>query len=169
MIAVWDRFVRIAHWSLVVCVTAAWLTRHAGAIHEWLGYAVSALVVARTLWGVVGSRHARFADFVRSPRATWAYAREVFAYREPRHVGHNPLGGWMIVALLATLAFVCASGWMLTTDRFWGVEQVEDAHAAASDLLLALIALHVAGVLFSSIRHHENLIAAMLTGRKRAP
>ena len=91
----------------------------------------------------------------------------MLARREPRYLGHNPLGGWMIVALLLMVGLVGASGWLYTTDRFWGVAWVEELHEQLSNLLLILVALHVAGVLYASYRHRENLIAAMIHGRKR--
>jgi cytochrome b len=168
-IRVWDPLVRVGHWLLVTSVLTAWLTRHSpGRWHEWLGYAALAVVAVRFVWGWVGTQHARFADFVRGPRATLSYARMVLTGREPRTLGHNPLGGWMVVALLTTVALVCATGWLYTTDRFWGVEWVETVHSWLSDALLVLIALHVAGVLYTSFHHRENLIAAMLHGRKQA-
>ena len=171
---VWDRFVRVAHWTLVVSVLGAWLTaemdgKAAAALHEWLGYLALAVLALRLPWGWVGSRYARFAQFVRSPRETVAYAKAVARFSEPRHVGHNPLGGWMIVALIVMVMAAAGSGWLYATDRFWGEEWLEELHEALANGLLALVALHVAGVLFSSLRHRENLVRAMITGRKRAP
>ena len=94
MIPVWDLTVRVLHWTLVLSVATAWLTRHSpGHWHEWLGYTALAIVVTRTLWGFIGSPHARFTDFFRSAPETAAYARDVFSGREARFVGHNPLGG----------------------------------------------------------------------------
>jgi len=168
-VKVWDAFVRVAHWSLVAAIAGAWITEDAGAVHEWIGYAALAIVVARLAWGAVGSRYARFSQFVRSPAATIEYAGRVFARREPRHIGHNPLGAYMIVALVVMVALVAGSGWLYTTDAYWGVEWVADLHEGLANALLVLIALHVAGVAFSSWRHRENLVAAMLSGRKRAP
>jgi cytochrome b len=168
MIAVWDVAVRVLHWSLVATVAAAWLTRHSpGRWHEWLGYATLAIVVSRTIWGCAGSGYARFADFVRPASPTAAYARAVFSGREARFVGHNPLGGWMVVALLALVALVGFTGWLYTTDRFWGVEWVEELHDTLSDILFLFVALHIVGVVFTSVRHRENLVASMLHGRKR--
>lgn len=167
-IPVWDAPVRVLHWALVLTVAAAWLTRlSAGRWHEWLGYATLAIVAARTIWGFIGSDYARFADFVRPASDTVAYARAVFSGREARFVGHNPLGGWMVVALLSLVALVGVTGWLYTTDRFWGVAWVEAVHSTLSDVLFLFVALHILGVVFTSIRHRENLPASMLHGRKR--
>lgn len=165
---IWDPLVRVGHWLLVAGVAAAWLTRHAeGRLHEWLGYLPLAVVVVRVGWGFLGSRHARFADFVRPPAATLRYARQAFLRTEPRHLGHNPLGGWMILLLLTLTALTAGSGWLYTTDRFWGVAWVDAFHRWSTNLLLGAAAVHVAGVLLASWRHRENLVAAMLHGHKR--
>jgi cytochrome b len=170
MIPVWGALVRVLHWSLVLTVAAAWLTRHSpGRWHEWLGYGTLAIVGARIAWGFLGSGHARFADFVRSFPATVRYARAVLARREARYLGHNPLGGWMVIALLSMLTLVGFTGWLYTTDRFWGVPWVEALHSTLSDVLFGFVALHILGVVFTSVRHRENLVAAMLHGRKPAP
>lgn len=167
-VPVWDRFVRVFHWSVVTAYFGAYLTNDAGRIHHAFGYAVLALVAARIAWGFAGTRHARFANFVPTPRGFVDYARAMLRGREPRHVGHNPAGGAMIVVMLALLASTAVSGWLLTTDAFWGSEAVEDFHAFGANALLACVALHVAGVVLASWRHRENLVRAMLTGRKRA-
>jgi cytochrome b len=164
---VWDPVVRIAHWILAACIVAAWFTR--GATHDGLGHGALAVVALRLLWGWIGPRHARFREFVRSPAPTMAYARAVAHGVEPRYLGHNPLGAWMIVALLATVALVAASGWLSSTDRFWGVEWLQQTHHFLADALLLLAALHVAGVAYTSWRHRENLLRAMITGRKAPP
>lgn len=167
-VKVWDPLVRISHWLLVITVTASWLVRHSpGRWHEWLGYAALGVAVARIAWGCVGTPNARFRDFVRAPGDTASYARAVLAGREPRHVGHNPLGGWMIVALLLDVVLVGFTGWLYTTDRFWGVEWVDVLHGSLADALIVLVALHIAGVVYSSVRHRENLVGAMFHGRKR--
>ena len=169
-IKVWDLLVRVLHWALLASVLGAWLTRDGeDPLHIQLGYAALAIVVVRVLWGFVGPRHARFADFIRSPRETTAYLRAVISHREPRHIGHNPLGGWMIIALLATVAGICITGWLYTTDAYWGVAWVGETHEVLTDVLIVLVALHVAGVIFTSIRQRENLVKAMFTGRKPAP
>jgi cytochrome b len=165
---VWDPLVRIAHWLLVFAIAVAWLTRHGGgAWHEYIGYLALAVVCARALWGWRGPKAARFTDFLRRPALTMQYARQMLRGQEPRHLGHNPLGGWMIVALLGMVALVAVSGWLYTTDRFWGIAWVESVHRYSTNVLLTLVALHVAGVLYASFRHRENLIGAMLHGHKR--
>lgn len=173
-VRVWDPLVRVLHWTLVASILAAWITGEiekeaAQRFHEWAGYAALAIVGLRLPWGLFGTRYARFPQFLRGPRRTLAYAKQVAAGAEPRYLGHNPLGGWMIVALLAAVAAAGVSGWLMTTDRFWGVEWVEEVHEALANTLFALAGLHVAGVVFTSLRHRENLVRAMFTGRKRAP
>ncbi len=168
-VRVWDPLVRIGHWSLVASVAAAWFTREGGGIwHEWIGYAALAIVAVRVVWGLAGPHYARFTQFVRSPPATLRYASQVVKGSEPRHLGHNPLGGWSIVLLLAAVTLVSLSGWLYTTDKYWGVEWVGELHEALTHVLLVLVALHVGGVALASYRHRENLVAAMLHGRKRA-
>lgn len=169
-IKVWDSFVRLFHWSLATSFAVAWLT--AGEwrdLHEWAGYSAAALIALRVVWGITGPRYARFAQFLRSPVEVLRYLAAMLRSREPRHLGHNPAGGFMILALLLTMAATAATGWMFTLDAFWGVQWVEEAHELLANLLLALVLLHVAGVLFASVHHRENLVRAMVTGRKRSP
>lgn len=165
---VWDPFLRIAHWALVGSIVVAWFTRHGGGkLHEWAGYLVLAIVAFRLVWGLAGPHYARFTQFVRRPRDTIHYAQLAVGSHAPRYVGHNPLGGWMIVALLVTAALTAASGWLYTTDRYWGIAWVEQLHTWLTYLLLGLAALHIAGAIVESVRHRENLVAAMLHGNKR--
>jgi cytochrome b len=172
-VRVWDPLVRIAHWTLALSVLGAWICAElegkAAAVHEWLGYAVLAILALRIAWGWIGTRYARFSQFVRSPRRTLAYAAALAAGTAPRYLGHNPLGGWMIVALVVTAAATALSGWLYVTDWFWGAEWLEETHEALANALLALAALHVAGVVFSGVRDGENLVRAMIDGRKRPP
>jgi cytochrome b len=169
VIQVWDLWVRIGHWLLVFSIAAAWFTRHGGgAWHEWLGYGALAVVAVRIVWGFVGSPHARFSDFVFEPKAVIDYAKALPRRSETHYLGHNPLGGYMVMALLATVALTAVSGWLYTTDRFWGIAWVGNTHAALSDLLLVLIAVHIAGVIFACGREGQNLVASMFHGRKRA-
>lgn len=168
MVKVWDPLVRLFHWSLVGLFALAYFTGD-----EWkdahivVGYAIGGLVVFRVLWGLVGPRNARFASFVRGPATTLGYLRSALAFRAPRYLGHNPAGAAMIVALLVAIATIATTGYMMTTDTFWGVEWVEDVHVTTVYVALGLIALHVGGVVLASIEHRENLVSAMLTGMKR--
>jgi len=166
-VKVWDALVRVAHWTLAACVIGAWFTRDD--IHEWLGYATLGVVALRVVWGFAGPRYARFAQFVRPLADTLAYARAAMAGRGARYLGHNPLGGWMIVSLLAMVALTAGSGWLSVSERYWGVAWLQEGHALLADALGALVLLHLAGVVHASVRHRENLAAAMITGAKTAP
>ena len=169
-VRVWDPFVRIFHWSLVALFIIAFATGdESERLHLAAGYAIAGLVVLRLVWGFIGSKHARFNDFVRKPGEVAGYMRLAIRFRAPRSLGHNPAGGMMILALLAMLIGISATGFMMTTDAFWDVEWVEELHEGLVYVTLGLIALHVAGVVLSSIEHGENLVKAMITGRKRAP
>jgi cytochrome b len=119
------------------------------------------------IWGLVGSRHARFADFIYRPSTVFAFLKDTVALRARRYLGHNPAGGAMVIALLLALGVVTSTGIMMTTDAFWGVRWVRESHEIAANLTLALVILHIAGVAFASFEHRENLAKAMVTGRKR--
>lgn len=167
-VRVWDPFVRVFHWSLVSLFAFAFLTGDEwDSAHEKAGYAIVALIVLRVLWGFFGTRHARFSSFVRGPGAVLAFLRDTLRFRAVRHLGHNPAGGAMILALIAAIGVITATGIMMTMDAWWGVEWVEDVHKVAVFATLGLVALHVAGVVLASVEHGENLVKAMFTGRKR--
>ena len=166
---VWDRAVRVLHWTLVVSVSLSALGLVAlFGVHQPAGYVALAAVLVRFAWGAFGSHYARFAQFVRGPRAALRYARDVAARREPRFIGHNPLGGWMVVALMLCVTGLALTGWLYTTDAFFGDETVERVHLSLAWTLLVLVVAHIAGVIFTSLRHRENLIASMFSGTKRA-
>ncbi len=168
-VRVWDPFVRIFHWSLVALFAIAFLTGdEAERLHVAAGYAIAGLLALRVVWGFIGPPHARFADFARSPRAAIAHLRDALWFRARRHLGHNPAGGLMIIAMLVMLTGTCATGYLLTTDAYWGMHAIEEMHGAFASATVALIALHVVGVLVTSLLQRENLIKAMITGRKRA-
>ena len=169
-IKVWDPFVRLFHWTLVGAIAIAWLSADEwDALHEWTGYLIAGLLATRLVWGLIGSRYARFSHFVRPPAAVGVYLQDVLKGRERRYLGHNPAGAAMILALIAVIAATAVTGWMGTLDRFWGLEWVEELHETLATLLLVLVPLHVAGVVLASRRHRENLVRAMIVGRKRAP
>jgi cytochrome b len=172
-VKVWDGAVRVLHGTLVLSLALATLSLWwLGQLHQPAGYVALAAVALRLLWGAwfaPRAGYARFAQFVRSPRVTLAYLHLLLRHHEPRYIGHNPLGGWMVLALMACVAGLGLTGWLYTTDWLWGDEHVEQVHVVLAWTLGVLANLHLAGVAFTSWRHRENLAAAMLSGDKRAP
>src|SRR5208337_879156 len=169
MIRVWDPFVRAFHWALVLSFALAWLSSEdAEGLHAAAGYVAGALVAARVVWGFAGPRYARFSQFLRPPQTVAAYLRAVAEGSEPRFIGHNPAGGAMIVVLMAALAATMVTGWLLTTDAFWGATGAQRAHSIVAHGVLLLVAVHLVGVALASVRHRENLVRAMVVGVKRA-
>lgn len=168
-VKVWDPFVRIFHWSLVALFTFSYFTGDEWkSAHVYSGYAIATLIALRVIWGLVGSRHARFSDFLYSPLTVIRFLIDTMAMRARRYIGHNPAGGMMVLALLISITAIATTGYMMTTDAFWGAEWVEEAHELFVNLTLGLIGLHIVGVVLASIEHRENLPRAMFTGRKRA-
>jgi cytochrome b len=168
-VKVWDPFVRIVHWSLVTLFAVAFVTGDdAERIHIWAGYGVGGLVALRVVWGLIGPRYARFASFMTGPRGVVTYLRRSLHLEAPRHLGHNPAGGAMILALLFMLACICVTGITLTTIAYQHSRFLKEGHELLANLTLALIIVHVLGVIAASYIHGENLVAAMITGRKRA-
>ena len=195
---VWDPLIRVFHWGLVAAFATAWLTADdVQTVHEIAGYTVAGLVAFRLLWGLVGSRYARFAQFLKGPGETLAYLGDMTRGRERRHLGHNPAGAAMIVALLLTLSGTAFTGWLMADetrvamlpsmpaivapawadddeDEYGGERgeaegPLKEVHETLANLMLLLAALHVGGVVLASFRHHENLARAMVTGDKRGP
>ena len=159
-------------------------------VHEFAGYAVAALVGFRLIWGFVGSRYARFSQFVRGPAATLSYVGDIARGRERRFLGHNPAGAAMVVALLVALSGTAFTGWLMEepgraetaarqlqfvapafADEDDGEAEgaLKEVHETLANAMLLLIALHLGGVALASFRHRENLVRAMVTGRKRPP
>ena len=195
-VRVWDPLVRIGHAILILGFAIAFITEGEPAwLHEWAGYAVGATVATRIVWGFVGPRNARFASFVVAPAAALTYLRRLLVFRAPRHLGHSPAGGIMVVALLASLAVTTLSGVAyLGTSRargplapLLGAEAaaleakaaqrgerkfrrpgrwLKEVHEAAANITLLLVIAHVGGVVLASVAHRENLPRAMITGRK---
>jgi cytochrome b len=169
MIRVWDFFVRAFHWVLAASFAVAWLSsENWERLHDAVGYAAGALVALRVVWGFLGPRYARFAQFVRSPDTVIAYLRAIKDGSERRYIGHNPAGGAMIVVLLVAIAGTAVSGWLLTTDALWGSAVLQHVHSLLAHGVLALVVVHLAGVALASLRHRENLARAMVVGVKRA-
>ncbi len=183
-VKVWDVPVRVFHWTLVLGFAAAYLTAefHYGDIHALIGYALCVLLVARVVWGFYGSQYARFSSFIFSPAETIAYMRSMFGKHPIKHYyGHNPAGALMVFSLLALLTLIFVTG--LVTEGvidfdgpFAGMAlAVNDetayafrkVHELLIDVGLVLVALHLMGVVGGSIQHKENLVRAMITGRKK--
>ncbi|WP_159593823.1 cytochrome b/b6 domain-containing protein [Chelativorans xinjiangense] len=167
-VRVWDPLVRLFHWSLVAAFVIAWTTGdELERLHETVGYVILGLLAFRLAWGLVGTRYARFGDFIYRPSTVVRFLVDTVRFRAKRYLGHNPAGGAMIIALLIVLAAATGTGTIMTTDAYWGVEWVEEAHEVTANLAVVLVGLHLAGVFIASIEHRENLVRAMITGRKR--
>jgi cytochrome b len=167
MVAVWDLPLRIVHWALAASVLIAWFTANVyDAVHEIAGYTVLGLIVFRLVWGFAGTRHSRFRSFVRPLRIVLRYLWHLAHGQTGRYLGLNPAGAAMTIALLVLLAISTISGWMQITQRFFGVEWVEQVHTYSSNLVVILVVVHVLGVLLMCALQKENLVRAMITGKK---
>lgn len=167
---VWDAPVRVFHWLAVLSFALAWLTSDSERwqlVHVTAGYTLAGLVAFRVLWGLVGTRHARFTDFVRGPRAVWDYLRSLATGRPQHHAGHNPAGALAIVGLLGLALLTTLTGW-LNYEELAG-HWAEELHEGLATAMLALVVVHVLGVVAGSLLHHENLVGAMVHGRKPVP
>jgi len=163
-VLVWDPFVRMFHWSMVLAYVVVWLSAEEWAwLHDQTGYFILVLIGLRVLWGLIGTRHARFGNFLYSPGRTLAYLKKLRSGRPQRYLGHNPAGAWMVVVLLLVLSVTGASGLLIGAGghEFW-----EDLHEGLANVSLLVVCFHLAGVLISSLLHSENLVRAMCTGVK---
>ncbi len=205
-IRVWDPLVRLFHWSLVLTFSIAYLSgEEESNLHIYAGYVVLGLIVFRVVWGLVGSRYARFSDFVTSPATVVRYLKGLFAGKPQHYVGHNPAGGWMVIAMIICLFIVSVSGLKVyaieeglgplageipaltlvsparaddddhrghrkeikghdedeAAEEFW-----EELHEVSSNIMLLLIIVHIGGVILAGRLHDENLVKAMITGKK---
>ena len=179
-IYVWDPFVRLFHWTLVVAFTIAYFTEDdLLKLHVWAGYVVGALIVARLVWGFIGPSRARFSDFIYDPAITLHYVRDLVLFRAERHLGHSPGGGAMVVLLLLFLTATVVTGLVVyggehQAGPLAGMfsketgEAIEGVHNVLANLTLALVLAHIAAVLLASFAHRENLVRAMITGYKRS-
>jgi cytochrome b len=189
-VKVWDPLVRVFHWTLVIVFFTAYATgEEAPPIHEWMGYTILVLVTVRVVWGFIGFDHARFSDFVRGPGEVARNLRDILLLHPRRYIGHSPAGGTMVILLLVMLfattltgvigdaqmeASVSASAANSDTDERKGEHgehgeegPIIELHEVLANVTLALVLLHIIGVILASFAHRENLIAAMITGRKR--
>lgn len=196
-ITVWDPLVRLFHWTLVIAFVLAYCTQGEWfeeirdrllseewlqVIHVWAGYTLAGLLLFRLLWGFVGPRYARFSDFVYGPREVLIYVKNVLTLRAPRHLGHNPAGGMMIIVLLLSLTITVTAGLMLYgADKGLGplasllanssdgaIDAFKELHEFFANFTVILVVGHLIGVVWESLLHRENLARAMITGRKRA-
>jgi cytochrome b len=168
-VLVWDAAVRVFHWLMVVCFAGSYITSESEAwrlVHVTLGYTMAGLVAFRVIWGFVGTRHARFATFIRGPRAVARYLRTLLSRQPEHHTGHNPAGALAIVAMLALTAAIAATGWAAYNDV--AGEWVAELHEGVANAMLLLVGVHLAAVVVSGWLHKENLARAMLNGRKVA-
>lgn len=164
---VWDPLVRVFHWSLVACVLLNLQVVDDGEdLHQWLGYAASALVALRVVWGFIGPRHARFADFFPTPRRVANHVRALLGGETEHHWGHNPLGALMVFALLGMVLSLGLTGWMQTLDAFWGVEWLMDLHEGLGEWLLPMVSLHAGATIIMGRIERTRLVKAMVTGVK---
>ncbi len=167
-IRVWDLPTRVFHWSLVASFVAAFLTSDSEKlrdIHVVTGYALAGLIAFRLLWGFVGGNHSRFAEFLPTPRKLIDYLKSLVAGQPQHYVGHNPAGAVAIFLLLALGLVAAGSGWMVYQEM--GGHFMEELHEVAANGMMAVVAVHIAGVIVSSWLHRENLVLAMITGWKK--
>ena len=166
-VQVWDPLLRICHWTLAAGFAVAFIAEEGDLVHQVAGYIVAGAVAIRLVWGLLGPQHARFGDFVTGPRALFAHLADMLRFRERRYLGHNPAAGAMAVALLGLMAGLAVTGWMLTTNAWYGVEWLETLHEGAANVALGLVCLHIAAAVYESLRQRESLPWTMVTGRKR--
>ena len=166
-VPVWDPFVRIFHWSLVIGVLANFFVVDDGeTVHQWLGYTVTTLVLARIVWGFVGTRHARFADFFPTPARVRRHLADLASGRRDFHAGHNPLGALMMLALIGLVLSLGVTGYMQGMDAYWGEEWLQDLHEGIATGLIGLAGLHALAAIVMSRLERVNLVKAMITGVK---
>lgn len=180
-IKVWDPLVRFFHWSLVTAFIIAFITEEELlSVHSWAGYLILGLISIRFFWGFIGTRYARFKDFVYSPSLILAFLKDTMKFKAQRYIGHNPAGGAMVLVLMLSLLLTTLSGilvlgaeehsgpvahWFSQSNSFWG-NVLEETHEFFANLTLLLVFIHVIGVIIESLIHKENLISAMWTGFK---
>jgi len=167
-ILVWDWPVRLGHWLMVGGFIVAWLTSESESwrlVHAVSGSVVIAVALFRLPWGFIGSRYARFVDFVHGPGSVVNYLRSLLRLAPEHHTGHNPAGGWAIMLLLGLCITTGLVGWAQYNEM--GGEWLEDLHEGLATGMLTVVVIHVAGVVSGSLLHGENLVRAMLTGHKQ--
>ena len=168
-VLVWDAPVRVFHWLMVLSFAGAYLSAESERwrlLHISLGYTMAALVAFRVVWGLVGTRYARFAEFMRGPRTVATYVQGILQGQPKAYTGHNPAGAVAIAMLLLLTLVIAATGWATLNEV--GGKALEELHEGGANLMLAVVAVHLCGVVLSSWLHKTNLVQAMVTGRKPA-
>lgn len=164
---VWDLFVRAFHWTLVSCVLLNYFVLEEGeTAHEWTGYLAATLVIARIVWGFIGSRHARFSDFFPTPSRLKHHLHAVRTRQVEMHWGHNPLGALMMLLLMSLVISLGITGWMQGTDAYFGEEWLQNLHAFLANALVLSAGLHALAALVMGRIERTRLIKAMVTGVK---
>jgi len=178
-IKVWDPLVRLFHWSLVIACITAYITQEENYdLHLQSGYLLIGLICFRIAWGFIGSPHARFSDFIYSPTTLINYLKASRSHQAKRYLGHNPAGGVMVVLMIIVLLVITLSGVALDaaenragplsgTQLFLYTDIINVIHNLSTHIATAMVVLHILGVIFSGKAHNENLVLAMITGRKR--
>jgi cytochrome b len=180
-VKVWDPVVRLFHWTLAGTFVIAYVTEEDFLVpHVWAGYLLLSAIAVRLIWGLIGTHHARFSDFVTSPLTALRYVKDTLHFRAKRYIGHNPAGGWMIVIMLVSLLATGVSGLFLYGSSeqagplaalfaaggdAWK-KSLEEVHEFLANFTAFLVVIHLVGVILESIIHKENLVSAMISGEK---
>lgn len=167
-VLVWDVPTRVFHWLIALSFTGAFLTAESERyrdVHVLLGYTVLGLVGFRLLWGLVGTRYARFRSFAYGPRSVLSYVKSLFRRNPQHYAGHNPAGSWAIYGLVALSLLAGLTGYAIFNDV--GGHSMEELHETLANILLGLVFVHIGGVVLSSVLHRENLVRSMVNGYKR--
>lgn len=165
---VWDMPVRAFHWLLVISFAGAWLTSESEAqqmIHYAFGYSATALILFRVVWGVVGTRYARFSQFIKGPTETIHHIKSLLTGKQHPGLGHNPAGALAMISLMALILLIGLTG-------YWSVKEflgdfMSGAHEVVSNLALVVVVIHIAAAIIMSFLQKENLVKSMVTGRKQ--
>ncbi len=165
-IRVWDPLVRVLHWILVACVISNLLNESGHFAHRTLGLIATGAVTVRLIWGFVGPQYARFSDWFPTPSRLIPYVKALLRNDAPRHIGHNPAGAVMMLALMALVIGLGVSGYLMTTDAFYENDTLKELHETLVGILVAAVVLHVIAALYESWKHRENLIGSMVHGYK---
>ena len=181
-IKVWDILVRIFHWSLALSFFIAYVAEDFFfSLHVYASYLIILLLFVRIIWGLIGTRYARFSDFIYPLKTIKAFLKDSFLFKAQRYIGHNPAGGVMVILLMLSLVITITTGmavygaedqsgpmasWFSQTSKFWA-DVFEELHEFFANVTLLLVFIHIAGVIFESLLHKENLVKSMITGFKK--